>query len=95
MWIESRENDVVLHVFIVPKSSHNEISGVERNALKVRIAAPPEKGEANEELVAFFSDLFHISKSRIQLLRGHASRYKKILLKEVQQKEILKILVGT
>lgn len=73
----------ILHVHVVPKSSKNEILGWVRDAagnrwLKIRVAAPPEDGKANKELVKFLSRSLKLSQKQVEICGGAASRYKKI-----------------
>ncbi|MDX1976005.1 MAG: DUF167 domain-containing protein [Rickettsiales bacterium] len=73
--------EFILAIHAVPKSSKSEIVGwihdnSGRKALKVRLAAPPEDGKANEELIRFLAKSWGITKSRIQLAAGAASRHK-------------------
>lgn len=53
--IANAKTPVTLTVKVIPKSARNEIAGMLADGtLKVKIAAPPEKGQANEMLRAFF-----------------------------------------
>ena len=51
--------------------------------MKVRLAAVPEKGEANEELVRFLAKILGIGISNVILIRGDKSRHKMICVKGV------------
>ena len=82
-----------LTVKVIPKSSKNAIVGWENGYLKIRLHAVPEKGEANEELIAFLSDILNIPKSRILLLRGHTGRLKQLELVDFTEEE-LKVLLS-
>lgn len=46
------------------------------DALKIRLAAPPVDGAANEELVAFVAKKLGIAKSRVRVAGGASSRRK-------------------
>jgi uncharacterized protein (TIGR00251 family) len=48
--------------------------------LKIKIKAPPQDGEANQELSDYFSETFKIPNSRIHLLKGQSSRQKDVLI---------------
>ena len=45
-----------LSLKVVPGSSRDEVVGWLANALKVKVKAPPEKGRANEAVVALLAD---------------------------------------
>jgi uncharacterized protein len=67
-----------LTVKITSNAPRNQISGVVNGILRIKIAAPPDKGKANEEMVDFLSKNLRIRKNEIQILRGHTSRNKLI-----------------
>lgn len=67
---------VRLTVKVSPGASRNEISGFRDDILLVKIAAPPEKGKANRELIDFLSTKLGVRKSDIDVLRGETSRTK-------------------
>lgn len=69
-----------IKVKVIPKASRSEIVGWEGDALKIRLKAVPEKGEANEELIRFLSRELKIAKSLITIVRGHTSREKTVHL---------------
>lgn len=72
---------------VVPKASKSEIVGWEEDTLKVRLKAVPEKGEANEELIALFSKILHLPKSQIHLTHGLASRRKTLKIEGISEEE--------
>jgi len=70
----------LLRVKVVPKAKRTGILGVVGDALKVAVAAPPERGEANRELLEVLAATFGLAKSRLQLVRGGSSRNKVVEL---------------
>jgi uncharacterized protein YggU (UPF0235/DUF167 family) len=48
--IKQLDGSVLLTVKVVPASSITRIAGMLENILKVKVAAPPEKGKANKAL---------------------------------------------
>lgn len=65
-----------LKVLAVPRASRTEVKGEHDGYLRVRVAAPPVEGAANEELVRFFAKSFGIPKSDVGIVSGAASRRK-------------------
>lgn len=65
-----------IRVFVQPRASRTHIVGLHDGMVKLAIAAPPVEGRANKEVVAFFSKLFAVSKSDIQIVSGEHSRRK-------------------
>jgi uncharacterized protein (TIGR00251 family) len=62
-----------LAVKVVPGSSRDQIVGWLGNALKIKVAAPPDKGRANEAVVELLAKKLGISPNDIQIQSGHAS----------------------
>lgn len=71
---------VLIALKVTPKASKTALVGVEGNVLKVRIAAQPEKGKANDEIIDFFSSLLKVPRSRLSIYRGEKSRQKTLLV---------------
>ena len=75
---QQTNDGVCFQVYVVPKSSRNCVIGWENDELKIRLAAVPEKGKANEKLIHYLAEVLGLGKSRVRLLRGEASRHKRI-----------------
>ena len=69
-------NDVILKVYLQPRSSKNEIVGPYRDGIKVKVTDPPAKGKANEALLRLLANELQISVSSIEIIKGHHSRQK-------------------
>jgi uncharacterized protein (TIGR00251 family) len=67
---------VTLTLHIQPGAKRIEFAGLHGDALKVRLAAPPVDGKANEALLRFLAEELGIPKSAINLKSGQASRRK-------------------
>ena len=57
----------------VPGSSRDEIVGWLGDSLKVKVKAPPEKGRANEAVIALLAERLGIDASSIAVESGHGS----------------------
>ncbi|HXX35077.1 MAG TPA: DUF167 domain-containing protein [Thermodesulfobacteriota bacterium] len=68
--------EIILKVYLQPRSSKNEVVGPYRDGIRVKVTAPPIEGKANEALVKFLAKEFKISPSSVEILRGHHSREK-------------------
>jgi len=62
-----------LSLKVVPGSSRDEIVGWLGDSLKVKVRAPPEKGRANEAIVALLAERLGIDTSSISVVSGHNS----------------------
>lgn len=71
---------MILSVQVVPNASRSELIGWHEGALKIRLAAPPVDGKANEELCRFLGKTFGIAPSLIEVERGVANKKKRVRL---------------
>jgi hypothetical protein len=65
-------------VRVQPRASRSEVCGVHGDALKVRLAAPPVDGAANDALVALLADELGVARRSVRIVSGSASRTKLI-----------------
>jgi hypothetical protein len=79
-WNFLREVDggIRLTVHVQPRASRTEIDGQYGDALKLRLAAPPVDGAANEALVRFLADTLDRPRSAVRLTAGASSRRKTV-----------------
>jgi uncharacterized protein YggU (UPF0235/DUF167 family) len=54
----------------------------------VRIAEPPVEGAANDALIAYLADLFHIPKRSIRIVSGERGRRKRVALAGVTAEQV-------
>jgi uncharacterized protein (TIGR00251 family) len=73
-------NLIRLLIKAVPGSSKNAFAGVQGGRLRIKIAAAPEGGKANEELRAFLAETLGIPKKDALLTAGEKSRLKTVTL---------------
>jgi uncharacterized protein (TIGR00251 family) len=86
------DEGTLLEVVVQPKASRNEIVGIHRGSLKIRLTAPPVEGEANRECIKFLAKAFRIPKSSIEIIQGHKSRQKTLLIREVPPETLESVL---
>ena len=67
---------ITLTLHIQPGAKKTEFAGLHGDALKIRLAAPPVDGKANEALLRFVADTLGLPKSAVSLKSGHTSRRK-------------------
>jgi hypothetical protein len=70
----------LIKVQAVPGAARTEVAGLYGDRLKVRLAAPPEKGAANRELLEFLARRLQLGKKAVRLLSGEASRAKVVVV---------------
>ena len=63
---------------VQPGARRTGVSGLHGDALKVRLAAPPVEGKANEALVKFLAGRFAVPKRNVVIVSGEHSREKRV-----------------
>ena len=81
-----------ISVRVHPNAAKNEVVGVTNGVWQVRVSAPPVKGKANKELIAFLSRLLGVGKSRIAIIKGHTIRNKTIAVDGLNQDDVMRWL---
>ncbi len=84
----------LITVQVQPGASRNQVTRYADGVLHVRIAAPPVRGKANRELIAFLSDILSVSRSSISIEKGHTSRRKVIVVEDMEQGEVMERIEG-
>ncbi len=77
-WLRSDGEDVLLSLHVQPGAKRSELAGMHGGALKIRLAAPPVDGRANDCLIAFLADRLDVARRRIELVGGASSREKRV-----------------
>lgn len=73
---ETRAGAVTFAVRVQPRASQSEVVGEHDGALKVRLAAPPVDGAANEELIRLLAKRFGVARRQVEILGGATGRQK-------------------
>lgn len=78
-WYRRDGDDALLLVLHVqPGAKRSEVSGLHGDALKIRLAAPPIEGRANDALRRFIADRFGVPLRNVELQKGVQSRHKTV-----------------
>ena len=70
-----------IKLIVKPNSTATGVYGIYMNRIKIKLAAVPEKGRANKELIKFISGKTGIPKKNIKIIAGEKSIYKEISIK--------------
>lgn len=77
-----KNKEIYLRIKVNPGMSKTEIKEVlDDDTIKINIAAPPEKGRANKELIKFLANEFLSVSDNIKILSGAGDRLKLIKIK--------------
>ena len=79
--VRAMPGGVVISVHVQPRASRTESTGIHGHALKIRVAAPPAEGAANDELCRFFARRCDVPLSAVEILSGAGSRQKRVFVK--------------
>jgi uncharacterized protein (TIGR00251 family) len=88
-----RNDDLLFSVLVVPRASRSEIVGEHQGSLRIRLAAPPVDGAANDELRRLLAETLKVPRSSVQLMSGLSSRTKRIRIAGVNDR-VLKRFTG-
>ena len=90
--IRVSEDYLYLDIKAVPGASKTALGEVKDGKLKVRIAAAPEEGKANEELRAFIAKMLSLAKKDVVLEKGEKSRIKTLRLPAAEREKLEKFI---
>lgn len=76
VWYRRHGEILTLTLHIQPGAKRTEVAGLHGEALKIRLAAPPVEGRANEALLKFVAASFGVPLRQVELKQGGQSRHK-------------------
>ena len=90
---EIREDGkAVIRLHVQPAAGRTAIAGRFGDALKVKVAAPPEGGRANEACSALLAETFGVKANAVELLSGESSRTKRFAVSGVEEDDVRRLL---
>jgi len=78
--VRAARDGVVLDVSVVPGAARTEPVGLHDGALRLRLAAPPVEGKANDALLAWLAAELRCPRRAVTLLRGATARRKQVAI---------------
>ena len=78
----------MIRIRVQPRSSRNQVAGVEAGELKVKLTAPPVEGEANRALVLYLVEKLGTGRGAVRLLSGDTGRHKTVLIEGLEPSEV-------
>jgi uncharacterized protein (TIGR00251 family) len=78
----------ILPVLAQAGARRNAILGERSGALRVAVTAAPERGKANEAIVAVLAESLGVKPTQISLVSGSTSRQKRFLIGGVGPEEL-------
>lgn len=92
--IRETAGGAVFRIRVVPRASRSGIAGVQDDALKVRITAPPVEGKANEECIRLLADVLGVKRAQVAIIAGHASRIKTVAVAGVKADRVASLIAA-
>jgi len=89
-----RDGAVLVPLKVVPGASRSRIVGVLGDRLKVAVAAPPEQGAANDEVVSVLAAALGVKPSAVTVTGGHGSPRKTVSVVGVNLSRVRTALEG-
>jgi uncharacterized protein (TIGR00251 family) len=90
--LQPSADGIILRVRVQPRSSRNQLVGLQGDLLKLKLCSPPVDGAANKSCCDYLAKLFGLSKSCVTLIAGSKARQKRILLQNADLAVIENIL---
>ncbi|MEP7327632.1 MAG: DUF167 domain-containing protein [Betaproteobacteria bacterium] len=75
-WRRDDGTALVLTLHVQPGAARTQVVGIHGDALKLKLAAPPVDGKANDALLHFLADAFGVPLRQVTLVRGQTTRAK-------------------
>lgn len=79
-WYRRNGDVLTLTLHIQPGAKRTDVAGLHGEALKIRLAAPPIEGRANEALLKFIAEAFGVPLRQVELKQGGQSRHKVVAI---------------
>ncbi len=79
-WYRRNGDVLTLTLHVQPGAKRTDVSGLHGEALKIRLAAPPIEGRANEALLKFIAASFDVPLRQVELKQGGQSRHKVVAI---------------
>jgi uncharacterized protein len=84
---------VTFPVRVQPRASRSGVAGEVDGALRIRLAAPPVDGEANEELVNLLAKLLDIPRRQVEIISGLKSKNKVVRVSGISAETCKKLII--
>ena len=86
-----RDGAIIFTVRVVPRASRSRVVGEHDGTLRVRVAAPPVEGAANEELTRFLAKALGVAARDVEIVSGHASKSKRVRVRGAKAADLLRL----
>lgn len=92
-WYQRSGDGFTIEVHAVPGASRSEVVGTHGDALRIRLAAPPVDGKANDQLIRFLAAALQIPRSAVAIETGHRGRRKRVRVTGVSARSLTDLVL--
>jgi uncharacterized protein (TIGR00251 family) len=89
-----RDGALTFTVRVVPRASRSGVAGEHDGALRIRVAAPPVDGAANEELLRTLARALGVPARNVEITGGHTSKLKQVRVQGATREALDELLKG-
>ncbi len=86
------DGSILLRLHVQPRAAQNQVAGLQGEALRLRLSAPPVDGKANKAVLAYLAELLSLPKSALSLKSGQQSRQKTVRITGASEASIRQTL---
>lgn len=90
--VQEGPDGVIFTAKVVPGSRRTMIGGTLGDMIKIRVAAAPERGKANQCLITFLATQLGVKKSAVEILAGQTNPVKQVRVVGLSAQELLERL---
>jgi|WetSurMetagenome_2_1015567.scaffolds.fasta_scaffold965116_2 uncharacterized protein len=88
MKLTAKDNALLLAVKVVPNSSRTQVAGMLGDALKIKVAQPPEAGRANRAVLELLAETLNIPQAQLAIVAGHTQPRKTVRITGLTAAEV-------
>ena len=91
-WFHTEGDTLILSIYAQPGARQTLIQGLHADALKIRVAAPPLDGRANDEIRRFLANVLQVPLRDVRIISGEKSRSKRFSICGAQIDPLLRLM---
>jgi len=88
----SHRDGTMIDLLVQPRASRSEISGIHDGVIRIRIAAPPVDGAANDAIIELLSKVLKVRKADVEIASGATGRRKRVLVKGIDPETVRQLI---
>jgi uncharacterized protein (TIGR00251 family) len=92
--VKESKQGVIFHIHVIPRSAQCGIAGIQGDAVKIKITAPPVEGQANLECIRILATTLKVKKNQVTIVSGHKTRKKIVAIEGLKCEDVISILSG-